>query len=372
MSLLCCSQRQRQRTTSCSTVVIRSRARTTRIPILPSVLFLLVVLYASSLDAVLVQAFAASSGGGNRDAGNNAQTLFDRFRPQCPAHLDSIRQFAPSLVDTSSTTTSNDEVWVAVYRSNNNQPSVLVRDEFLQAMRSATEGAAGGSSNTNGGMMVVDPSLLSTNSSNSFAAAPVAVGRLLRTTTTTTTTASDDNDDTTTTTTTSETFLMDSLRCILKKETTDPACDGGSEHTEALSVAIDTLVVHYLKQQQQQQSINNKSSNNNLRFEGCLRAKGTLVAAQLLQDRGFSEVTALARDMATHTSSLDGCLARYAARAARSQAVSPEARQRAVEIVSRLGRVDRDADLKAALREQRQQQADDDEVDPWAAMKRLI
>ena len=79
-------------------------------------------------------------------------TLFDRFTAQCPAHLDSIRQFAPGLlrVPTSSDAERNDddaaaeneEVWVAVFRSNNNQPSVLVRDEFLHAMRSATGTAA--------------------------------------------------------------------------------------------------------------------------------------------------------------------------------------------------------------------------------------
>ena len=61
-------------------------------------------------------------------------TLFDRFRPSCPASSDCIHRFDPKI----ETKDGNQDVWVAVFRSSNNKPSVLVQDEFLHAMKSAT------------------------------------------------------------------------------------------------------------------------------------------------------------------------------------------------------------------------------------------
>jgi hypothetical protein len=87
--------------------------------------------------------------------GNDATyTLFDRFRAVCPADEAWVRQFDASLIedsgDSSGVSATGDSsgeqeqqdqksVWVAVYRSNNNKPSVLVKDSFLQAMKSATD-----------------------------------------------------------------------------------------------------------------------------------------------------------------------------------------------------------------------------------------
>ena len=165
----------------------------------------------------------------------------------------------------------------------------------------------------------------------------------------------------------SDFFILDSLRCILKKETTDATCDGGSEHTEALATAIDALLVHYLEEIQIQRNSN--------RFEGVLRAKGTLVASPILEDRGFREVTELSRDMATHTSSLDDSLERYAARSL-LPSCGLQARQRAIQIVSTLGRIDRAADFDGAREAIRQRENDGDDnpndVDPWSAMRRFI
>ena len=296
--------------------------------------------------------------------------LFDRFTAECPASLNSIRQFAPSLVPATSTAPGSDNgnkaedpnesdtIWVAVYRSNQNQPSVLVRDEFLHALHSATDVTA------HSPALVRGPAVTTT---------PVAVGRLVRLQRPqqpiTEEREEKEDDDTTT-----STFLIDSLRCVLKKETIDTTCDGGSEHTEALLVALDHLVLHYLRQSQHQQS-------QSVRFHGCLRVKGTLVTGPLLEDRGWDPVADLEPDWATHTSSLDGCLSRYAARAATTTTASaPQAQQRAMEIVSHLGRLDREADLAAAAvaarkrQEQQQQRAAnrDDEEDTWAGMKRFF
>ena len=60
----------------------------------------------------------------------------DRFRPSCPADPSCIHQFDPSLTSTD----SPEAIWVAVYRSNNNKPSVFVRDEFFHSMNAATSG----------------------------------------------------------------------------------------------------------------------------------------------------------------------------------------------------------------------------------------
>jgi hypothetical protein len=246
-----------------------------------------------------------------------AFTLFDRFRPVCPADVDSIRQFDPNLAKDS----HENSVWVAVYRSSNNQPSVLIRDEFAHAMRSAT-----GAFNSNGNL---EDGKLTTPFQ---AKAPVAVARLRLV-----------EDDT---------WVMDSMRCVLKKENMDDSCDGGSEHCEAISVAIDTLLHHHL-------------SSSSSFFQGAIRIKATLISGGLLEERGFSPVTTLEKDMASHVSSLDACLQKYAERSISNDvAKSPGARQRALGIVSILGRLDRARDLQHDA----DTNDDDDEgpVDPWA------
>ena len=67
-----------------------------------------------------------------------AFTLSDRFKASCPCDLSSISQYDPSLVTPEMRDGDNEDVWVAIYRSNNNMPSVLVKDDFLNAMRIAT------------------------------------------------------------------------------------------------------------------------------------------------------------------------------------------------------------------------------------------
>jgi hypothetical protein len=76
----------------------------------------------------LASSFSAASG----------QVFFDRFRATCPADASCIRQFDAALVDDDVNSNAESFVWVAVYRSNNNKPSVFVRDDFLASMKEAT------------------------------------------------------------------------------------------------------------------------------------------------------------------------------------------------------------------------------------------
>jgi hypothetical protein len=217
-----------------------------------------------------------------------------------------------------------------VHRSNNNSPFVLIRDEFSHAMRSAT-GAFNSASDNPKGL-----------ESPLQAKAPVAVARLR---------PSNDNYF--------GSYVMDSMRCILKKENMDPACDGGSEHCEALSIAIDTLLQQHLSQTTSD-------------FQGKIRTKATLMSGPLLEDRGFEPVTTMQKDMASHVSSLDACLEKYAERSiSTSVAKSPGSRQRALEIVSLLGRLDRDQEMQ---HDQQRRAGDDDEepTDPWAGFKKFV
>jgi hypothetical protein len=303
--------------------------------LLSGVLFLVRLHYGISLAGPSSNRGFGSNNHHN-EGGDATFTLFDRFRPICPATVDSIRQFDPSLIK--ETDSDVGDVWVAVYRSSNNKPSVLVKDEFLQAMKSATS-----SVNIN----PQDPVVMNAFS-DSEVTAPVAVARLR---------PSDEEGD--------NVLVLDSMRCVLKKENTDQSCDGGSEHTEALATAIDSLIQYYLISMIPQY---------NWSFEGRIKTKATLVSAKILEDRGFKEVTVLQEDFSTHTSSLDDCMEKYAARSVSTTSKSPGARQRAIEIVSHLGRIDRKADLERAAQQQRD--ADEshsgEDYDPWAGMKRFL
>jgi hypothetical protein len=257
--------------------------------------------------------------------------VFDRFRTVCPACVGSIRQFEPALINSEEPT----DVYVAVYRSNNNKPSVLVKDEFLRAMRSATD-------SFNPSLSSTDALLQSAFSPSTISAdAPVAVARLRPAT--------------------GSVYMIDSMRCLLEKEKTDESCDGGSEHTEALATAIDSLLLHYLV---------NIMATSKSGFDGTILAKATLTSAPLLAERGFREVTELTRDMVTHESSLDDCLERYAAKSISASTKSPATRQRAIDIVSHLGRIDRDADLERSQRKRQLGESSDDQAgerNPWAS-----
>jgi hypothetical protein len=268
------------------------------------------------------------------DNNSAAFTLFERFRATCPADVQCIRQFDASLVSDDSS--YKREIWVAVHRSSNNMPSVLLKDDFLHAMRSAT-GALNFADTT-----TVEKNLETTASYPLQRSAPVAVARLR--------TSDTDLDN-------ASVWVMDSIRCILKKETMNEACDGGSEHNEAISIAIDALILHHLA-----------AAGENARFfQGAIRCKATLFSGNLLLDRGFDAVEHLQKDMASHVSSLDTCLSKYAERLILAK--TPGSRQRALEIVSLLGRLDRTRDMENA----QQLSGEDDETrDPWEGMKRFI
>ena len=285
---------------------------------------------------VVSLASPGSGEGFGNPSSQSSSPLFDRFVPTCPADPATIRQFDPTI-----TISKDNEIWVAVFRTFNNKPSVLVRDEFLNAMRSATtEGPAARQSKDSSRSKQNDAFVQKPQSST----VPVAIARLQ---------PQGDGDDT---------YILDSMRSLLKKEDTDPSCDGSSagasEHTEALCVAMDALLERYLSSESC--------------FEGAIRTKATLVAAPLLEARGFVPVATLGRDMATHTSSLDACLESYAQRAV-STSISPGARQRAMEIVTGLGRMDRARDLQRAVeREQTAADAEEEEYDPWKNIRNQL
>lgn len=305
--------------------------------------------------------------------------LFDRFQAVCPADTDCIRQFQPSLVDGNDD--DDDSVWVAVFRSNNNQPSVLVKDEFLHAMRAAVDPAAvtrTSSNNSNNKNSNKDSgNLQSSFVQTSATATPVAVARLLRQ-------SSKSDDD--------GCYVLDNMRCVLKKESTDETCDGGSEHTEALGTAIDTLLLHYLTTTLSSLSTTDDDDDDTKprqrrRFTGAIRTKATLVSGVLLEARGFRPIEKLSQDMATHTSgSIDACLAQYAERSVNTNtsgkaSKSPAAMQRALDIVTALGRLaDREAEdgplesnhNAAASGDGAADDSEEEEDDPWSAMKRFL
>lgn len=311
------------------------------------------------LGARPIQSLTSEPAGRSNHNDDVSFTFFDRFRATCPADPACIRQFDSSLIITKD---PDSEVWAAVFRSSNNKPSVLIRDEFLQAMRSATStesnflqlestSALYGSAGAAG----LQESFV--KPANVLQLTPVAIARLRP--------ANIDGNGRDE----HKAWVLDSLRCALKKENTDPDCDGGSEHNEAISTAIDALVEYYLLTQ------TSSSENKGQRFEGAIRAKATIFSASLLEDRGFRPVERLEGDMATHISSLDACMERYAARSVSTGAKTPGSRQRALNIVSLLGRMDREMDLRAARDEFAQKQKDEEEgegYDPWASVKRFF
>jgi hypothetical protein len=280
-----------------------------------------------------VKGFSVPANDKNSDA---SFTLFDRFRAVCPADPASVMRFHPSLIpsiDDNDDMDASPGIWVAVYRYSNNKPSVLIRDEFLRAMRSATDSRS--LLETSAPRPMSSSSIETRTSLGVEQPAPVAVARLA---------PSDDHPGL---------WVMDCMRCALRKEDTDPACDGNSEHNEAIATAIDTLLEHYLGFCD--------------RFDSAIRTKATLFSAGLLEERGFEPVTTLQRDMASHVSSLDKCLERYAARSVSTISKSPGARQRALNIVSLLGQLNREKDWQASMEEKANQARNDsDEYDPYA------
>ena len=287
----------------------------------------------------------------------------DRFRPTCPADPSCIRQFDPSLVDSGES--GAETVWVAVYRSSNNKPSVFVRDDFFQAMGDATSTDTKSKDNPSSSASPTSvgppPQGLEAPASLQLEK-PVAVARLI---------PSKDFDST---------WVLDNMRCSLRKEDTDDACDGGSEYVEAISVGVDSLLLHHLQQnlgRQQSKGGSDDAENNLPVFEGVIRTKATLFSGKLLENRGFQPVEELAKDMATHVSAYDACVENYAKRTVSTVSKNPGTRDRALLMVSLLGKLDREDEIAAAATVRQRQlgkEASDDEedaYDPWAGANKF-
>jgi hypothetical protein len=257
---------------------------------------------------------------------------FDRFYAKCPADGPTIRRFDPSLAveHDGAYDGDEDETWVAVFRSN--IPSILPPLEFTTTAAITNHQQQQSSA----GLMIETTET------------PVAVGRLRKLAL-------------------KQKWVMDSLRCSLKKENTNKHCDGGSEHAEAISVCVDELLLHYLKQQKPTV------------FESSIRCKATLVSGPILENRGFTPVQELSRDMATHVASLGGSLGSYATRASDVNGIvwnsGPLIRDRTLQIVSLLSSLDRSEQGQTGDDNDLPLKEDDDSdesYDPWAAVKRYI
>ena len=304
----------------------------------------------------------------------------DRFRSVClvgPESKEAVVEFDSELYE--SLHSEPDDLWVAVYRSNNNKPSVVVRDDFFRAMNDATTTKSGvgfgktnndndeTTDNTAAGNESVStvsgaasflsdtmPSLLEIPSTK-----PVAIARLQK--------SSFENNFNQESTV----YLLDNLRCSLKKEDQDETCDGGSEFVEALSVAVDTLLLKHLqrllKNRDDDDEKNDGNNNtNDVIFEGTIRTKATLFSGKVFEQRGFAEVETLSRDMATHVSNYDACFSNYADRTIETT-MAAGTRDRALQIVALLGRLD--PEVQKAARGGDGTGNDDDEYDPWANMQ---
>lgn len=227
---------------------------------------------------------------------------------------------------------------------------MFVRDSFFDAMAIATTAQDGDSQTLVSSTKQEGVGVIS--SSNLQSEKPVAVARL---------TASKDGE---------KVSIIDSMRCTLKKENTNPDCDGGSEHCEAIGVCIDELVISYLQSLLEDDSTA-VDDEDTLHFDGGIRFRGTLFSGKLLEARGFREATQLSADMHSHESDFDGALTSYAERSTSTDvSKSHGARDRSLKIVSLLSKLDRDEDKKVEAEEEDNEE--DSDYDPWASVKRYL
>ena len=283
----------------------------------------------------LANAFSAGKGFG-KSPNNKAFVSFDRFRASCPEDVNAIKKFDASLVKDDAA----GDIWVAVYRSNNNLPNVFVRDAFFDAMKTSTTVQEGDSETLVSAASASVGSGVVVSSGAKGTDKPVAVARLTESLVST------------------GVSLIDSMRCTLKKEDTNPDCDGGSEHAEAIGICIDELVLHYL-----QQCVVDDTK----KFDGGVRFRGTLVSGKLLEDRGFREVTSLSSDMHSHETDYVGALMKYAERSTSTEvAKNPGSRERALKIMSNLGRLERSDEIPKSADDE-----EEDDFDPWASVKKF-
>ena len=283
----------------------------------------------------LANAFSAGKGFG-KSPNNKAFVSFDRFRASCPEDVNAIKKFDASLVKDDAA----GDIWVAVYRTNNNLPNVFVRDAFFDAMKTSTTVQEGDSETLVSAASASVGSGVVVSSGAKGTDKPVAVARLTESLVST------------------GVSLIDSMRCTLKKEDTNPDCDGGSEHAEAIGICIDELVLHYL-----QQCVVDDTK----KFDGGVRFRGTLVSGKLLEDRGFREVTSLSSDMHSHETDYVGALMKYAERSTSTEvAKNPGSRERALKIMSNLGRLERSDEIPKSADDE-----EEDDFDPWASVKKF-
>ena len=285
-------------------------------------------------------AFALSASSSSSSSSSPLGISLDRFRATCPTKSICIRQFDESLV-VGKEDKNDDSVWVAVYRTNNNKPSVMVRDEFFHAMKAATTTSSSTSATEDGGDESANSVQTDTNPTSPLLETPltglekpVAVAELR---------PSSDYPGK---------FVLQNLRCTLKKEAQDETCDGGSEFTEALGVCVDALILQFLK------------THNSDEFEGTIRTKATLFSNKLVETRGWEPVEELSKDMATHVSRYHACLDSFAQRAAQVS-INAGARDRALQIVSLLGKLEQPPS-KNKDDDNDNNDNNKDEYDPWA------
>ena len=261
------------------------------------------------------------------DSNNN----FDRFKSVCltdkkkresvikefgdESLLSSLGLHSQNVDDDNDNENDNDELWAAVYRSNNNKPSVIVRDDFFRAMNDATtksstttKSSVDDNDDAMNNVSIISPSNTATFLSDTMpdllqipSSKPVAIARLIKT----------KNKDS---------YLLDNLRCSLKKEDQDINCDGGSEYLEALACAVDTLLLNHLQKlvSSSSSSTNTPQENDDVPIifkDGSIRTKATLFNSKLFEQRGFIPIETLSRDMATHVSNYNSCSNSYTERA---------------------------------------------------------
>jgi hypothetical protein len=212
--------------------------------------------------------------------------------------------------------------------------------------------------------------------------------------------------------TTKQTWIVDSLRCSLPKELTNPECDGGSEYLEAIGVAVDASLMRIFRQlpppypqgnQEEEEKVEPQSSSRLMTspppsppppvvFDGSIRVKSTIYTRTVLEQRGFRPVESLSRDMATHYFCRDTCLQMYTQRIKNrtnhsdnnndnndaNTFLSPVARSISHSIVSLLqsqleylGTIPPEADAAIASSKGDEERNDLDEpiMDPWAGIK---
>ena len=131
----------------------------------------------------------------------------------------------------------------------------------------------------------------------------------------------DNNNDNNTgarTTASKQMWILDSLRCSLPKELTNPECDGGSEYLEAIGVAVDASLMRIFQSSSpplsQPKEDQQYPTTPQFVFDGSIRVKSTIYTRTVLEQRGFRPVESLSRDMATHYFCRDTCLQMYTQR----------------------------------------------------------